>query len=684
MGNMIRNKLLITAVLLVSLSIGNTVLAETNDLLRMDVKKASSEDTVDVTFYTTGAPTNTVVTRKSGNTYVVLLPNIAGNQSVVPSLGGVKDLVSNVNVKNIDDGIGGYTKITFNATKPIKIQTYTKKTAPLTKAQQDYKNLIVQNSKFDPDKKFENFKQINNSAQANSNTANNTKTAAQVKLNTVQKNEPKNVSAKNTQNKVVQNTTPQNNTNKIAIKPLEINVAKIKQNDTKLPEQKTQPSALKNDQKLQKEVPAENNQKPLDETDKKVENAVSSAVKPAPAFDLTEPPKDSISSKKEELKQLKKNIKLKIENKGLPILPVAGACSIIGILILGLIMNFIAKIAGGNSNKLKEYLENYKTEEKPSNTNYDNILEKDDLNWQEKYKLYSQAKDNQIANDKNSAYIADISGAKGTIVNDEIQSRVAGMEHALSKTPSMTSNITRNNGVQSEDEVITKQMSGLKLKSFAKHIDLKKTSRNNIPMERHSVVTDTLKENKFVNLENSELTVSQRNIGGHGFSISELVRKGRRFLPKKQVSEELLRQQNEYLISSLEDYLNILDAEENQERNVTEEITSLIPRRSRADMMLSTNPMSNSNAKSDFDGIKISAKYDIDNDKSIYMIETDGISALIGKIGENITVLKRFDKIVNKPLQVRLDYGNVYIVKVGGFKCLVDVAEDKMGTLLEI
>jgi hypothetical protein len=66
------------------------------------------------------------------------------------------------------------------------------------------------------------------------------------------------------------------------------------------------------------------------------------------------------------------------------------------------------------------------------------------------------------------------------------------------------------------------------------------------------------------------------------------------------------------------------------------------------------------------------------------MIESDGVSAIIGKIGENVYVLKKFDKIINKPLQVRLDYGSVYIVKAGGFKCLVDVAEDKMGTLLEI
>ena len=47
-------------------------------------------------------------------------------------------------------------------------------------------------------------------------------------------------------------------------------------------------------------------------------------------------------------------------------------------------------------------------------------------------------------------------------------------------------------------------------------------------------------------------------------------------------------------------------------------------------------------------------------------------------------ILKKFNYVVDKPLQVRQDYGSVYIVKAGGFKCLVDVAKDKMGTLIEI
>ena len=101
----------------------------------MDVKRSSAVDSVDVTFYTTGDSQNTIVTRKSPNRYVVLLPNVAGSSSIVPSLGGVKDLITDVQVKNVNDGIGGYTKITFGTTKPVNIKTYMKKTAPLTQAQ---------------------------------------------------------------------------------------------------------------------------------------------------------------------------------------------------------------------------------------------------------------------------------------------------------------------------------------------------------------------------------------------------------------------------------------------------------------------------------------------------------------------------------------------------------------------
>ncbi len=662
MGKMINKKFIISAILSVVLFSGNIVFADSNDLLRMDVKKASTEDTVDVTFYTTGAPTNTVVTRKTGNSYVVLLPNVAGNQSVVPALGGVKDLISDVKVKKVDDGIGGYTKITFNTIKPVKIQTYTKKTAPLTKAQQDYKNLIAQNSKFDPNKKMENFKKVSNSSTT-------------VKMASVEKTpvQPKQDVPKTTQTKA---SAP--NTTKISLKPIEVKTLSVKEELNKIKNSKT--------------VNTEEKNSITPKTEKENLKKSTTTVALKPAFDLVNPPKESKAISKAGQKSTKKNVKTKTIHKPIPILPIAGACSVIGLFILGWLMNILAKAVGNNSNKLREFLENYESEqEKVDTTNYENIIDKENLNWQEKYKLYSEAKEKQNQKASNMSYIANSDGKSGTIVSNDMTARVSQMEHALSQTTNQNKTKMSKTGVQSAEDAIIRRMSGLNLKSFAKNVNLKQTSRHNISQMEDEITTNPLKESKFVNLENSSLTMSQRNIGGHSFGISDLVRRGRRFLPKKQVSDEALKQQEQYLVSSMEEYLKLIDKENNESAELSNNASNLMPRRNRNDMMRSTNPMSgpklpfkNKANEQNFGGISVTSRYDIDSDKSIYMVESDGVSALIGKVGENVFVLKKFDKIVNKPLQVRLDYGNVYIVRVGGFKCLVDVSEDKMGTLLEI
>lgn len=668
MGKMINKKFIISAILSVVLFSGNIVFADSNDLLRMDVKKASTEDTVDVTFYTTGAPTNSVVTRKTGNSYVVLLPNVAGNQSIVPALGGVKDLISDVKVKKVDDGIGGYTKITFNTVKPVKIQTYTKRTAPLTKAQQDYKNLIAQNSKFDPNKKMENFKKVSNSSTT-------------VKTTSVEKTP---VQPKQNIQKVVQTTqTTQTkasaqNTTKISLKPIEVKTLSVNDELNKIKNSKT--------------VNTEEKNIITPKTEKENLKKSTTTVALKPAFDLVNPPKESKAISKSGQKSTKKNVKNKTVHKGIPILPIAGACSVIGLFILGWLMNILAKAVGNNSNKLREYLENYDSEqEKVDTTNYENIIDKENLNWQEKYKLYSEAKEKQNQKGSNVSYIASSDGKSGTIVSNDMTARVSQMEHALSQTTNQNKTKMSKAGVQSAEDAIIKRMSGLNLKSFAKNVNLKQTSRHNISQMEDETTTNPLKESKFVNLENSSLTMSQRNIGGHSFGISDLVRRGRRFLPKKQVSDEASKQQEQYLVSSMEEYLKLIDKENNESMEVSNNASNLMPRRNRNDMMRSTNPMSgpklpfkNKTEEQNFGGISVTSRYDIDSDKSIYMVESDGVSALIGKVGENVFVLKKFDKIVNKPLQVRLDYGNVYIVRVGGFKCLVDVSEDKMGTLLEI
>ena len=51
---------------------------------------------------------------------------------------------------------------------------------------------------------------------------------------------------------------------------------------------------------------------------------------------------------------------------------------------------------------------------------------------------------------------------------------------------------------------------------------------------------------------------------------------------------------------------------------------------------------------------------------------------------DEIFVLKKFSGNVTDPIQVRHDNANVYMVKSGKFKSLVEVKDDKMGVLIEL
>ena len=59
---------------------------------------------------------------------------------------GVRDLITDVDVKHVNDGMGGYTKVTFGTTKPINIKTHMAKTAPLSQEQKEARALVAKNN----------------------------------------------------------------------------------------------------------------------------------------------------------------------------------------------------------------------------------------------------------------------------------------------------------------------------------------------------------------------------------------------------------------------------------------------------------------------------------------------------------------------------------------------------------
>lgn len=731
MVKMINKKNMIIAAI-AALMIGNGVsLADnSNDLLRMDIKKSGASDTVDVTFYTTGGAADSVVTRKSDNKYVVLLPNVAGSQSVAPSLGGVKDLVSDVSVKNVDDGIGGYTKVTFSTTRPVKFQTYTKKTAPLTQAQQDYKNLIAANSKFDPDKKMQNFNGTNTttsavkpSVQTKTTTSaapktttpaktavKDAKTAATTPQKTVQrpsaaKQEPQKATAKKTE---IQ-PQPQKKAQTVAAPVVAPKTASVTNNVN---------SNLANDApKMQFD---KNGNRTIDLEPKVNHNIEKSAV--VQKIDNTKVDEKNDTA----LKTVNNKHK---EKKGLPIFPIAGALSALGILLLSGVIGKLTHSASKNSSKLRESFGAFDiNQSKKRGSEYKNLMEDKTLSWQEKYKRYTQKteefnKDSAVSSDY--SYVTNMGATQSAISSEgiqpsQIQAVVSQMEHALSQTPSLDLDVKeKSDEVITDENSVTEKMNSVKLKSFAKSMSLREANRSILKATSPSLSRTSAKEGRFVKLRNSALSMSRRDSLSSKVNISDLARtnsiydrlsKGENMTETKantsgiQPVRQTVSGNNRYVspintrktysTSSINEYLDLVGNENgasslevlsrpmaSMSHSNTSNPVSPVPVRKYAK---NTNSETSELVSSSEDKLTIRNKYSIDSDKSIYLVDLNGETSIVAEVNSEVTVIKKFDKVINKPLQVRLDYGNVYIVKLGGYKSLVDVSETRVGTLLEI
>lgn len=87
------------------------------------------------------------------------------------------------------------------------------------------------------------------------------------------------------------------------------------------------------------------------------------------------------------------------------------------------------------------------------------------------------------------------------------------------------------------------------------------------------------------------------------------------------------------------------------------------------------------------DPVLISEK-PISKSKGFYVVDCGTEKALIGYIKDEIFVLNKFKEEPNKNIQVRLTekigHKNIYLVRNGSFKALIQVEKEKMKVLLEI
>ncbi len=218
-------------------------------------------------------------------------------------------------------------------------------------------------------------------------------------------------------------------------------------------------------------------------------------------------------------------------------------------------------------------------------------------------------------------------------------------------------------------------------------MSLKETNRTLISNEEKPSRNTSYKEGKFIKLKNSAQVINHKNDLG----TDDLINAGNKYL--KDINELSLSKEKEgYVLSSVDEYLSILDTETpNLYPMPTAKVstpTSVAMNRSGVSNPIASKAPASSrlekNQKHENNGLSVKSGYSIDAQRGFYVVNMDGVSAIVGKIKDNIFILKKFNHVVNGQIQVRRDDDNIYIVRLGKFKCLVNVEQDKMGTLIEI
>ena len=194
-----------------------------------------------------------------------------------------------------------------------------------------------------------------------------------------------------------------------------------------------------------------------------------------------------------------------------------------------------------------------------------------------------------------------------------------------------------------------------------------------------------------VNLGYSQLHTNPRVFKNATLSVSDLIAKSNKLLNLKP---EFKEDKNDYEMISIDEYFNIID---NDKSNVTSPLSDVVANslgqiKEKSIPQIKpqtkvTNPITKTQneTKSDYlSGLIVKSGFDIDKERGFYLVSLDGKSAVIGRVKDDVFVLKKFDRNINKPLQVRKDNQNVYMVKADDFKSLVEVDKDKMGVLIEL
>ncbi len=621
-----------------------------NNLVQLDLKKASN-NSVNVTLFTSnGYNDNVMVRKKSDNKYVILIPKVQSSGYSASSLNGVRDLVSNVDVKTVSDTSGGYTKVTLITTKPLDIKTSTQKSAPVTAEQKEYKTLIAQANAV----KNNIGKQEPPQHKVQKTEVTVNKAPAQPQKTQVQNKKTETNSATALKQEVKPKAQALN------IKLTDVNPEKKAAKDRQV--RREQLSNWINEVKQEKQAQNANTQVPKTDILSNVPTAPITAAEPVKEISVLHKIKTKLSNGVHKaVRPLKYSV-----------------LAILGLIILSKLFRGVKNTAQAVQSSFVEQLEQNRME--AENTGANSLADEEGISWQERYQRYldKSAKPVRRANNQgNYAFIKTPAEPVRKLNKKRQDLERMVQDVAAAKFPDIEPEI-----VESEDSAISKT---IKFKAFDRRASLDMSSRDKIKSRFKKYENELpLHEQRNIELGKSALHTNRRRLKDANLDVADVDK-----IPRIKYKPQ------EYIMSSADELFSIID-KENAERqakldmakaelaknNVVQAQAEEVKRPARQ-----TNPIAQTRKEtkdSYLNGLIVKSGYNIDQNKGFYIVNLDGKSALIGKVNDEVFVLKKFDKNVTNPIQVRHDNANVYMVKAGDFKSLVEVNSDKMGVLIEL
>ncbi len=750
---MIKNSEKFGLILLLCLSLtnftGRPAFAD-NTLSQVDIRRNSS-DGLEFTLYTSSPyADNVVVTKKSDNKYVILMPNVNSASGGKPDFSSVKDMVSDVDVRAVNDGTGGYTKVTVITNRPVDIKTNTAKSMPVTEGEREYRALIAQKRTAVPQHAV--------SQPASTATAKQsagfklpeiqpTKTAADIVSTAVAaakpqtKTQPKEQVKQQTTQKAVSKPEAKPAVDKKQVSPKVANAQPAKDSNIK------PVSAQKTETTPKPAEPARTAPTTAAANQNNINNTVS--TQPAAQTEQIQPETTNSEAETNTITQDSPTVSAlmhKITNKLPKNLPVTLTLIFVPLICLMALFNLIRNSLLRSQALKASFLQNIANGKKPVQ-NYDNIINNENLSWQEKYQQYMDISGEKAeaetraeeANQEKYTFITKTKQAKQqpapeldtptqqpAAVNKAQnkpapraaeskyvkESRLERLERMLHASPNKEKTQIENDIIEteklapadlstdtilaadntsvSEDNTIHEKMKSFKFKAFEEKVSLEETHRNK-KIKHRRVQIELPKEGPHVNLGYSQLHTNPRLFKNANLSVSDLIATGNKLL---NIKPEFKEDKNDYDVISVDEYFNIIDDDKSK---VTSSLSDVVAN-SLANMKQNTvqtskpnnkvtNPITKTKneTKEDYlSGLIVKSGFNIDANRGFYLVSLDGKSAIVGRIGEDVFVLKKFDRNINQPLQVRMDNPNVYMVKADNFKSLVEVGKDNMGVLIEL